>query len=250
MKYQVVLDARVKTGLLVQVIGAAAGIPANFTKIGEFDHVGSDLFGPEVSHVVFQHVQELMYKQGYLDMGIVHITWPGKVVGTAVAVAAFGPVIAGTETQLTATTTPVSVSRPRLRWTTRDDKVAFINSRGLLIARQPGVTKGRVSLVDGGAYSEFTIDVKVKGYVAPTSIAVTPAGTSTLTVAAPTVQLAVAFTPAGATDKRVTYSSSDVTKATVSKTGLVTRVANGTAVITVTTVDGAKTATKAITTTA
>lgn len=81
------------------------------------------------------------------------------------------------------------------------------------------------------------------------SIDVTPA-TATLTVAAPTRQLATAFTPANSSDKRLTYVSSDPTKATVSATGLVTRVANGTTTITITTVEGGKTDTVAITVTA
>ncbi len=81
------------------------------------------------------------------------------------------------------------------------------------------------------------------------SISTTPA-IQTLTAAAPTVQLVTAFTPSDSTDQRLTYVSSDPTKATVSATGLVTRVANGTTTITVTTVKGAKTYTVAITCTA
>ena len=49
-----------------------------------------------------------------------------------------------------------------------------------------------------------------------------------------TEQISVAFTPATASNKTVTYSSSDPTKATVSSTGLITAVAAGSAVITVT----------------
>jgi len=81
------------------------------------------------------------------------------------------------------------------------------------------------------------------------SISTTPA-TATLTVAAPTVQLVTAFTPTDSTNQALTYVSSDPTKATVNATGLVTRVANGTTTITVTTVEGGKTDTVAITTTA
>jgi len=87
-------------------------------------------------------------------------------------------------------------------------------------------------------------------YVALTGIAITPTGTSTLTVASPTVQLAITKTPANASNGTVTYTSSNLAVATVSSTGLVTRVANGSAVITATSQDGAKTATKNITCTA
>lgn len=58
-----------------------------------------------------------------------------------------------------------------------------------------------------------------------------PAGN--LAVAA-TKQITNVFTPANATDKRVTYASSNTGRATVSATGLVTGVAAGAVVITVT----------------
>ena len=94
--------------------------------------------------------------------------------------------------------------------------------------------------------SGITIEIdNIKNNV---SIDVTPA-TRTLTVASPTVQLVTAFTPADSTDKRLTYVSSDPTKATVNATGLVTRVANGSTTITVSTVEGNKQDTVAITVT-
>lgn len=60
-------------------------------------------------------------------------------------------------------------------------------------------------------------------------------------------QLAATVMPADATNRAVTYSSSDETKATVSEDGLVTAVAVGSATITVTTVDGGFTDTCAVT---
>ena len=78
-----------------------------------------------------------------------------------------------------------------------------------------------------------------------TAVVVTPA-TSTGAVAS-TVQLTATPTPANAV-KDVAWSTSDATKATVSQTGLVTRVATGTATITATSkADGSKKGTSAIT---
>ena len=72
-------------------------------------------------------------------------------------------------------------------------------------------------------------------------------GTTTLTQAGQSVQLTATVTPTDATDKSVTWTSSNTNVATVDATGKVTAVANGTCVITATTIDGGKTATVTIT---
>jgi uncharacterized protein YjdB len=65
-----------------------------------------------------------------------------------------------------------------------------------------------------------------------------------------TTTLGSAVAPDDATNKAVTYASSDDTIATVDAGGVVTGVAAGTADITVTTADGAKTAKSTVTVTA
>lgn len=62
-----------------------------------------------------------------------------------------------------------------------------------------------------------------------------------------TATLAATVTPDNATNKNVTWSSSDTNVATVDENGVVTAVAEGTATITVATEDGNKTATCAVT---
>ncbi len=64
-----------------------------------------------------------------------------------------------------------------------------------------------------------------------------------------TQQLSATISPANATNQNVTWSSSDNNIATVSATGLVTAVATGNAIITVTTEDGGYTATGSVTVT-
>jgi hypothetical protein len=71
--------------------------------------------------------------------------------------------------------------------------------------------------------------------------------TLTLNVGSPQ-QLAATITPANASNKNLNWSSDNTAVATVSSTGMVTAVSVGTATITVTTEDGGKTATTAITT--
>lgn len=250
MLYKVVLNNTNPLAPLVQVLASAAGTPGGYTAIGTFEHPGLDTLGAEVSHVIFQHVQELMYKRvpSLQNLQMTHITWPGKVVATAVA-QTNKFVDAGSETQLTATFTPADISRKRVRWSTRDDKIAYIDPRGKLIARAPGKTTGRVDVVDGGVYKEFDITV-FADYVAPASVAITPGTAIVLTVAAPTAQLTATVSPANASNKAIVWASSNTAVATVSQTGLITRVGNGAANITATTVDGAVVGTKAITATA
>lgn len=81
--------------------------------------------------------------------------------------------------------------------------------------------------------------------VAVTGVSLAPA--SETLAAEGTVQLVPTVLPANATNKAVTYASSDTGVATVDDDGLVTAVASGTATITVTTEDGGFTDTCAIT---
>jgi len=91
------------------------------------------------------------------------------------------------------------------------------------------------------AMEELTEQIHVTGVTLnQTAISLNVGNTQTLTAT---------VSPADATDKTVTWSSSNTAAATVSS-GVVTAKAQGTAVITVTTVDGAKTATCNVTVTA
>jgi uncharacterized protein YjdB len=84
--------------------------------------------------------------------------------------------------------------------------------------------------------------------VAVTGVTLSPT-TATLGVGA-TQQLTATVAPANATNKTVTYSSNNTGVATVNGSGVVTAIAAGSATIAVTTQDGAKIATSAITITA
>jgi uncharacterized protein YjdB len=85
------------------------------------------------------------------------------------------------------------------------------------------------------------------GTVSVTGVTISPATVSFTSIGA-TQQLTATVTPANATNKTVTWSSSNTSVATVNQTsGLVTATGCGTATITATTQDGNKTATCAIT---
>ena len=79
-----------------------------------------------------------------------------------------------------------------------------------------------------------------------TGVSINPAGDTTLALNQ-TIQLTPVVIPGDATNKTVSWSSSNTSVVTVDASGKVTAVGTGTATITVTTGDGGKTATKKIT---
>ena len=79
-----------------------------------------------------------------------------------------------------------------------------------------------------------------------TNITLTP-DSAILTKKGETVQLIATVTPGNTLDKKVIWSSSDSSVATVDANGLVTAVSNGTVIITATTEEGGKTATTKVT---
>ena len=85
------------------------------------------------------------------------------------------------------------------------------------------------------------------GTVHPTSVTLSPS-TASIEVGS-TVQLTETVMPSDATDKSVSWSSSNTSVATVSNSGLVTGVSAGSATITATTTDGGLTDTCAVTVT-
>lgn len=94
-------------------------------------------------------------------------------------------------------------------------------------------------------YDADTVVFEVSDTVAVSGVAVTPDNGSVKVGS--TLQLSAEVSPANATNKAVTWSSSDASKATVSSSGLVTGVGAGSVTITATTTDGAKKSSSAVT---
>ncbi|NRF90101.1 Ig-like domain-containing protein [Paenibacillus frigoriresistens] len=144
---------------------------------------------------------------------------------------------------LAATIGPANATDKTLTWTSSKPLVATVDQDGVVHALAPGST---------------TITAKsASGITTATSIVTVPTPVSTVTLSKTTLTLKVLATsplvatlsPSTATVKTVTWSSSNNIVATVSTTGVITAKAAGNATITVTTTDGAKTATVAVTVT-
>jgi uncharacterized protein YjdB len=137
--------------------------------------------------------------------------------------------------------TPANADQ-RVTWSSSNHNVATVSDTGVVTAVSEGTATITVTTVVGGRTATCTVTITPP---LPESVTIDhPSGlrlevsrTGTLT---PTV------TPANA-DQRVTWSSSNHNVATVSDTGVVTAVSEGTATITVTTVVGGRTATRNVT---
>ena len=143
--------------------------------------------------------------------------------------------VGGTAT-LTATVAPSNATNKNVTWTTSNSSVATISTNGTtctVTAKAAGTATITCTAQDGSG-KKGTCTVTVTQPV--TSVTVSPS-TSTLTVGS-TKQLTATVSPSNATNKNVTWSTSNTAVATVSSSGLVTAVAAGTATIIATTADG------------
>ena len=151
-------------------------------------------------------------------------------------------VLPGTGT-LTATVAPADATNKAVTWSSSDPNVAIVSAGGMVTANAGGITTITVTTVDGSftATCEVTVIIPVTGISLNESVLTVKAGEP--------VTLVATVAPSNATNKAITWSSSDPTVATVAN-GVVSGVkAGGPVYITATTVDGGKSANCVITVT-
>ncbi len=154
---------------------------------------------------------------------------------------------AGKSLTLTATVTPDNATDKTVTWTTSDRSVATVDSTGIVI----GIKAGTATITAKAGEKTATCTVTVTAAsTEPEVVSVTGVTldktTATLDINQ-TLTLVATVAPENATNKAVTWASDNTGVATVDANGKVTAVAAGTANITVTTADGGKTATCAVT---
>lgn len=167
------------------------------------------------------------------------------VTGVTLNKATSALVVGGTET-LTATVAPANATVKTVTWASSNTAVATVSAAGVVTAAGAGTATITVTTTDGSKTATCVVTVTAAP-VAVNAVALNKA-TAALTVGGKETLVAT-VTPADATNKNVTWTTSNPSVATVSATGEVTAIAAGDAVITVTTVDGSKTATCAVTVT-
>lgn len=147
----------------------------------------------------------------------------------------------GTTSQVIATISP-SDANQSISWSSSNTRVATVDSNGLI--RAVGI--GTATII-ARTVNDLTANVKVtvgdyslnvKNIMITTNYIVLPVGISK--------QLAVAFTPANASNKTVTWSSSNPSVATVDNSGNVKAISPGSTIIKATSNDGGYTDTATI----
>ena len=149
----------------------------------------------------------------------------------------------GDNETLTATVEPANATNKGVTWSSDKPDVATVDANGKVTAVGEGNTTITVTTEDGSKTA--TCEVTVTAATVPVT-GVTLNKTSTSLYVGDTETLTATVAPDNATNKNVTWSTSDANVATV-ENGVVTAVSAGTATITVTTEDGAKTATCTVT---
>ena len=155
-------------------------------------------------------------------------------------------VVAGATTTLTATVAPSNATNKNVTWSSSNTAIATVSTAGIVTGVAAGTATITVTTTDGAKTATCAVTV-TSATVAVTGVTVSP--TTASVAAGATTALTATVAPSNATNKNVTWSSSNTSVATVSTAGIVTGVAIGTATITVTTQDGSKTATCAVTVT-
>ena len=138
----------------------------------------------------------------------------------------------GSSTTLKATVSPSDATNKGLTWSSSDSSIATVDQNGKVTGKKEGTVTITVTTKDGNYKATITVVVKnepVKSVKITGNTSMIVKGTQTLKAV---------ITPNNATNKAVTWSSSDESIATVDQNGKVTAKKTGTVTITVTTKDG------------
>ena len=145
--------------------------------------------------------------------------------------------VEGASTTLTATVAPADATDKTVTWKSSDESVATVDKDGVVTAKKAGTVT--ITATAGGVSGTLHITVTAKPVetVPVTSVEVTVEAGTTVSVGK-TLQATATVKPGNATNKKVTWKSSDESIATVDANGVITAKKAGKAVITATSTDG------------
>ena len=152
----------------------------------------------------------------------------------------------GDEETLTAAITPDNATDKSVTWESSDTSIATVDTSGKVTAVGTGSATITATAADGsGEKATCSVTVNAAAIVPVESVSMDK--TSLELTEGGTARLTATILPDNATNKNVTWSTSNASIATVDANGLVTAVSAGTATITVTTEDGSFTASCTVT---
>lgn len=221
-----------------------AVVPQTFVK-GEVVLTYQETEDGETYSYEYKNVEDEVLANG--EVYHIHTAWPVVDKTVYVTDVTLDPETArlpiGDELQLTATVLPENATDKSVTWNSSDESVAKVDANGKVTAIGEGTATITVTTTDGGHTATCTVTVyrPTPATVSVTGVTLTPDRTR-LSIGSK-IQLTATVLPEDATDKSVTWSSSNESVAKVDANGLVTAVGTGTATITVTTNDGGHTAT-------
>ena len=146
----------------------------------------------------------------------------------------------GTTGQLTVTATPANAFNANVTWTSSDTSVATVNANGLVTAVDPGTCTITATTTDGSGLTA-TCEVTVNAVLVESiTLSQTTAtfNTSSQEAGDRALRLYATVLPENATNKNVTWTSSNTNVATVVDGRVVSTGLRGTATITCTAADG------------
>ena len=142
----------------------------------------------------------------------------------------------GNSLTLSPTFIPEYASNKKVTWSSSDNSVATVDQSGIVNAKGVGKTTITCTSEDGGFVASCVVTVLIQ------TTGVSLNYTSAKIWKDQTVTLVPTITPENATNKNVTWTSSDPSVAQVDENGVVTGVAGGTCTITCTTANSGRTA--------
>ena len=143
--------------------------------------------------------------------------------------------LTGDRVALSATVLPDNAKNKSVTWSSSDESVATVNNRGRVTAAGAGTATITATSVDGGFTATCTINV-IQKIVPVVGVSL---NTDELEInVGGTSSLVATVLPINATNKGVSWNSTDPNVATVSDDGVVTAISAGETIITVTTSDG------------
>jgi uncharacterized protein YjdB len=141
--------------------------------------------------------------------------------------------VVGAKLGLTANISPSDATYKKVTWTSSDPAVATVTAKGIVSAVRPGTAVITATATDGSGVKETCALTVVR---LATSVTLNKSS-ATMGIGG-TLGLTAAVSPADATNKQVTWSSSNTAVATVTSSGQVKAIKAGTAIIKATAADG------------